>query len=672
MRYFEMPDGSPQKVTTLDLATLEKKPGVNVLFTPAVVAISGQEVNIQEAHRPSADADIAPMLTGITARVRPTLDGETVHYSLSVRVRLTPYDVDRATFQESVHNGDAQLDRPAIVDIGKGETGRRLLARMVFLRSGTAPSGIALGTLPVMKPGTTVPALVIQAEIRFVELPEDLPFDSDKAEAGELDLAEIRKLPRVRVLDESTLLINNGRDCLFRFGGDIGGFHPGPGIMARLTVLLDGQLAHYTINLSIRLQQTTDGIARMTDHELTNFGEARLDQLRIVDIGKGPDNRRYLAWIVFRRGPTIFSPPVSAPVRSSSSLVPSPYTGVTDVLRTTRANLNDLAFRRWMKEVAVLAAEKQVEAIAKKLEELNPGSDGKVTPGLENGVVTGLSFVTDSVTDISPIQAFVGLRRLDCRGSGRRDESKLSDLSPLKGLPLTMLACPLTRVSDLSSLRGMPLTKLTCDSTHVSDLSPLKGMKLTYLSCSQTQVSDLSPLKGMPLRELYCGGSKVTDLSALGGIPLSYLRCDGTQVSDLSPLQQCTSLKYLNVSHTQVTQAGVAALQKALPNCNVEWDNPASSARIYKALDELTEIECYEMPLIDLIEYLEQRHHVTVKLDEVALKQSNVDIDSPMSSKISNISLKDALQAVLAPFKLTFIVKDGALLITTEAEANKR
>jgi hypothetical protein len=31
----------------------------------------------------------------------------------------------------------------------------------------------------------------------------------------------------------------------------------------------------------------------------------------------------------------------------------------------------------------------------------------------------------------------------------------------------------------------------------------------------------------------------------------------------------------LDVRSTKVTAAGVAALQKALPNCKIEWDNPA-------------------------------------------------------------------------------------------------
>ena len=36
-------------------------------------------------------------------------------------------------------------------------------------------------------------------------------------------------------------------------------------------------------------------------------------------------------------------------------------------------NINDPAFQQWMKTVAAMPAEKQVEAVAKKLQELNPG-----------------------------------------------------------------------------------------------------------------------------------------------------------------------------------------------------------------------------------------------------------------------------------------------------------
>ena len=62
--------------------------------------------------------------------------------------------------------------------------------------------------------------------------------------------------------------------------------------------------------------------------------------------------------------------------------------------------------------------------------------------------------------------------------------------------------------------------------TKVSNLSPLKGMQLTNLHCWETLVSDLSPLKEMQMENLNCGGTKVTDLSPLKGMPLIDLHCD--------------------------------------------------------------------------------------------------------------------------------------------------
>lgn len=42
----------------------------------------------------------------------------------------------------------------------------------------------------------------------------------------------------------------------------------------------------------------------------------------------------------------------------------------------------------WVKQVAALTAEKQVEVVRAKLKELHPDFDGKVTHKVEDGVVT--------------------------------------------------------------------------------------------------------------------------------------------------------------------------------------------------------------------------------------------------------------------------------------------
>jgi hypothetical protein len=161
-----------------------------------------------------------------------------------------------------------------------------------------------------------------------------------------------------------------------------------------------------------------------------------------------------------------------------------------------------------------------VEAVSKKLVEWNPGFDGKLTRGVENGVVTEVQFITDNVTDISPVTALIGLKGLACYGSGE-GKGKLSDLSSLMGMQLTALGCYNTKVSNLMPLKGMPLTKLRFSDTPVLDMLPLTGMKLTMLGCEDTPAFDLSPLRGMPLRTLYCCNTEVLDLSPLESMNLT-------------------------------------------------------------------------------------------------------------------------------------------------------
>jgi eukaryotic-like serine/threonine-protein kinase len=202
----------------------------------------------------------------------------------------------------------------------------------------------------------------------------------------------------------------------------------------------------------------------------------------------------------------------------------------------------------WERAVALLPAAQQVKFVAARLQELNPGFDGKVEPSIENGVVTGLEFSTEQVSDISPVRALTNLKNLKCA------PGKLIDLSPLKGLKLATLDLSGTQVSDLSPLKGMPLTSLnfhTCP--QIQDLKPLKGMPLTYLNLHDgPKVVDFSPLKGMPLTTLWAGGNLVRDLSPLKGLPLTSLSLSHCpEVQDLSPLKGL-SLSLLFVDDTPV------------------------------------------------------------------------------------------------------------------------
>ncbi len=226
---------------------------------------------------------------------------------------------------------------------------------------------------------------------------------------------------------------------------------------------------------------------------------------------------------------------------------------------------------QWLKATETLPAEKQAEAVIARLQELNPGYEGKVVPAVAGGVVVSLNVPADGLTTIAPLRALTGLRSLTLDGTP--DRCRLADLAPLKGLRLTALNLQGLQAADLSPIVGMPLDSLTINTCPVADLRPLAGLSLPGLSCVHCPVKDLAPLEGLPLagldlqdtrvadltplrnmrlRSLTVTSTSVTDLSPLRGMPLESLGCGYTPVTDLAPLRGMP-LTSLDISTTGVT-----------------------------------------------------------------------------------------------------------------------
>ncbi len=172
----------------------------------------------------------------------------------------------------------------------------------------------------------------------------------------------------------------------------------------------------------------------------------------------------------------------------------------------TKADAERAAFASWLQAVRGLPAPQLADAVARELKDRNPGFEGKVRPTIANDVVTGLEFPADEVTDLSPVRALPGLKRLVCRGSAP-GKGKLADLWPLKGLALERLDCTNTEVADLRPLQDMPLARLDCDHAQVADLSPLRGRPLKILWCDFQPERDAPILRAIPTLERINGQS---------------------------------------------------------------------------------------------------------------------------------------------------------------------
>jgi Leucine-rich repeat (LRR) protein len=144
-------------------------------------------------------------------------------------------------------------------------------------------------------------------------------------------------------------------------------------------------------------------------------------------------------------------------------------------------------------------------------------------------------------------------------------KTAVTDLSLLSSLALEQLDIRENRISDLSPLRTAPL----CDSlkelllwkTNVTDFSPVAACKnLEVFDASDTALDSLDVVRDRKLRVLRIGRTKVSDISALAGMPLEEVYLGGSSVTDLGPLLKCQTLKSLVLPAKALNVAALRSL----------------------------------------------------------------------------------------------------------------
>lgn len=165
--------------------------------------------------------------------------------------------------------------------------------------------------------------------------------------------------------------------------------------------------------------------------------------------------------------------------------------------------------------------------------------------------IVDISFWETSLDDISFISELTSLRHFIMRESAIQNIAPLANLTNLEVLILTT-----NKIDDIRALATLRrLEHLRLDKTQVHDLSPLSGLtNLEYLRLDRTKIRDVTPLAG--LKEL------------------QHLNLEYTSVQDLSPLAGLSQLKSLYLCGTPVSHEQVEWLQKRLPECFIEYDEP--------------------------------------------------------------------------------------------------
>jgi internalin A len=186
-----------------------------------------------------------------------------------------------------------------------------------------------------------------------------------------------------------------------------------------------------------------------------------------------------------------------------------------------------------------------VDEVHAAIKKMNPAYNGRGYFQINDGKVVAAVLAGTGVTDLTPLKG-MPIKALDLRGL------PLNDLTVLHDMPLKELYLEDTDVVDLRPLQGMQLITLYLNNTKVKDLSPLLGMPLKQLNLFGTNVEDLSVLQGMPLEMLWLNETPVSDISPISACPIKSLTLHKTGVSDLTPLSNMVALERLHIAETFV------------------------------------------------------------------------------------------------------------------------
>ncbi len=186
-------------------------------------------------------------------------------------------------------------------------------------------------------------------------------------------------------------------------------------------------------------------------------------------------------------------------IKDANPNAPLATLGSATPLPTTPERPIDPAILAWTRERDALPQTELIEALSKKLAEVNGGAPISIRKYDFNG--NQLVFIMIS------------------------EAPRLHNIDPLYGLKLNTLYLRDTAIEDLEALRGMPLERLgLAQCKSVKSLAPLQGMPLTALRLADNAslTGDLRALSGMTeLRELLLEGC--TQLECLRGIEKAQL-----------------------------------------------------------------------------------------------------------------------------------------------------
>ena len=102
-----------------------------------------------------------------------------------------------------------------------------------------------------------------------------------------------------------------------------------------------------------------------------------------------------------------------------------------------------------------------------------------------------------------------------------------------------------------------------------------------------------------------------------------------------------------------------------------DWKKSIERAErvVRRSLFERSEISFERTPLVDALKFFQDNHNIPIAVDKFALMQEDIDLNVPITLELPAASIESALNLILEPLMLTFVVENEVLKITTKKAA---
>lgn len=146
-----------------------------------------------------------------------------------------------------------------------------------------------------------------------------------------------------------------------------------------------------------------------------------------------------------------------------------------------------------------------------------------------------------------------------------------------------------------------------------------------------------------------------------------------TESPSLLAEENLIALASADTPATSAAQPPAAASETNIPDDEGRvWhfhERSFATEKIEAELRKQTDVDFQDAPLTDVMTFLSDFHNIPIIIDHEALTEAKIKTDTPITRTLTGGKLESALNIILTPLKLDYVIDNDVMMVTTAKQA---